>query len=204
MAGKTLDAVRLKRARQSDPSNGYVGLDMCYFDTESTSLTGIMGRMLCASFADGFGNITTIRIDKTNQVNVLDDRELVVGIRDYLEDHGDVIVGWNSKLHDIPLLNARLLYWGERPIRSDRLHIDLMYYAGGQFNKIGSKKLVNVQKYIPEVEAEKTDIDWNVWQLAGTGHQESLNYIVEHCEADIIVLRDIFGKLKPYVRNIHR
>lgn len=198
------DAVRLARKRFEDPSDSYIGLGMLYFDTESTSLTGIMGRMLCASFCDGWGRVTTIRIDQTQQKNVLDDRELVVGIRDYLEQNGDVLVGWNSRLHDIPLLNARLLHWSERPIRSDLLHIDLMYYAGGQFNKIGSKKLVNVQKYIPEVENEKTDIDWNIWQLAGAGDRESLNYIVQHCEADILTMRDVFGKLKPYVRNIHR
>lgn len=203
ISGKSEDAVRLKRARINNV-NGFIGLDVVYFDTESTSLTGIMGRMLCASFADAWGRVTTIRIDETKQTNVLDDRELVVSIRDYLENNGDVIIGWNSKLHDVPLLNARLLHWNERPIRSDRLHIDLMYYAGGQFNKIGSKKLVNVQKYLPEVEAAKTDIDWTIWQLAGAGDKPSLDYIVDHCEADILVLREVFGKLKPYVRNIHR
>jgi uncharacterized protein YprB with RNaseH-like and TPR domain len=202
--GVSADAVRLARARRTDPRKGYVGLDVIFFDTESTSLTAIMGRILCASFADGWGNVTTLRIDQTNQRNVLDDRELVVAIRDYMENNGDVLCGWNSKLHDVPLLNARLLFHGERPLRSDIKHIDLMYYAGGQFAKIGSKKLINVQKFLPEIENAKTDIDWTIWQLAGAGDKPSLEYIVEHCEADILVLRDVFAKLKPYVRNIHR
>jgi uncharacterized protein YprB with RNaseH-like and TPR domain len=198
------DAVRLARKRYTDPSNGYVGLNMVYFDLETTNLTAIMGRLLCCSFGDSWGRVTTFRVDETDRKSAIDDRELAIKIRDYIEDNADILCGWNSKLFDVPFLNARLLRHGERPLRKDLMHIDLMYFARGQFVKIGSSKLVNVQKFSPEVENSKSDVDWDTWALAGTGDKNALNYVVEHCEKDILVLRDVFGQLKSHITNIHR
>jgi uncharacterized protein YprB with RNaseH-like and TPR domain len=143
-------------------------------------------------------------VDETTRRNQIDDRELAVTLRDYIEDNGDILVGWNSKLFDVAFLNSRLLKWGERPLRKDLKHIDLMYYAGGQFNRIGSRKLINVQKFSPDVDVSKTDVDWDTWALAGAGSKEALDYVVEHCEADILVLRKVFQQLKPHITIIHR
>lgn len=203
ISGKSLDAVRLKRKRISDPRDGYVGLDIVFFDTESTGLTAIMGRLLCASFCDSWGRIETYRVDETQRETVIDDRALAVMIRDRLEK-ADIICGWYSKMHDVPFINARLMRWGERPLRKDLMHIDAFYFSRGSFVRIGSSKLVNVQKFLPDIEHEKTDISWDIWNLAGAGDKESLDYVVEHCEADILVLREVFGKLKPHITNIHR
>lgn len=199
ITGKSLDAIRLKRNRMDD---GYIGLDILYFDLETTDLKALMGRILCASFADGWGKVTTFRSDKMPRQHPLDDRELAIAIRDRLES-ADVIVGHNSKLFDVPFLNARLLKWDERPMRKDIKHIDTMYFARGQFVRIGSSKLVNVQKFA-QVESEKSDIDWDTWQLAGMGDKAALDTVVDHCERDVKVLREVFGKLKVHVANIHR
>lgn len=199
----TPDAVRLARKRREDPSTGFIGLDILFFDLETTHLTGMMGRIICASFSDSWGRVETLRIDQTTQRNKIDDRELALGVRDRLEV-ADILCGWNSKLFDVPFLNARLMRHGERPLRKDLKHIDLMYYAGGQFTKIGSKKLVNVQKFVPEVENSKSDVDWDTWALAGMGDADALEYVVEHCERDTRVLREVFGQLKPHIVNIHR
>lgn|SRR5574338_12444 len=200
ITGKTPDAVRLKRDRLT--RGDFVGLDIGFFDLETTALTAIMGRMLCASFADGWGSISTIRIDQTDRNNQLDDRDLAVKTRDQLESF-DIICGWNSKFFDIPFLNARLLRWEERPLRKDLKHIDLMYYARPPFARLGSSKLVNVQKFT-HIEDSKTDVDWDTWQLAGLGDKDALNYVIEHCERDVMVLRGTFQRLKSHIVNIHR
>lgn len=200
----TPDAARLARKRMTDPKDGYIGFNMTFFDLESTGLTAIMGRLLCASFADSWGNIKTLRVDETKRNSAIDDRELAVSIRNYIEENTDILCGWNSKLYDVPFLNARLLRWNERPLRKDIKHLDLMYFARGQFVRIGSSRLKNVQKFMPEVEEEKTELDWDTWALAGTGDKAALEYVVSHCEADILVLREIFAGLKSHVVNIHR
>lgn len=200
--GVSTDAARLARKRYENPADNFIGLDIVYFDLETTGLTAIMGRLLCASFADAWGRVTTFRIDQTERVSKIDDRELALKIRDQLETY-DVIVGHNSKLFDVSFLNARLLRWDERPLRKDLKHIDTMYLAGIQNVKIGSRKLVNIQKF-SNIENEKSEVDWDTWALAGLGDKEAMEEVIDHCERDVLVLREVFGKLKAHVVNIHR
>lgn len=175
-----------------------------FFDTESTDLRAMMGRILCASFVPLDGEPYTMRIDKApyRGRNAIDDGKLVKAIRDELEQY-NLIVGWNSKLHDIPLLNARLAKSRMRPYQCLNFHLDLMWYAGGSSMKIGSKKLDNVAKYF-ELPFQKTPISWDAWQLAGAGDKESMSTVVEHCEHDVLVLREAYHHLIPYVKNLHR
>lgn len=180
----------------------YVGFNIGFFDFETTDLKALMGRALVFSCADVFGNVVTFRADETRQESIIDDRELVVMARDFLEQQ-DIIVGWNSKLFDVPFMNARLMEHGERPLRSDLKHLDLMYYARGQFMKIGSSKLVNVQRFL-SLENSKTEISWKEWQLASAGDSGAMDVVVEHCEADVLVLREVFRELKSLVRVVHR
>jgi uncharacterized protein YprB with RNaseH-like and TPR domain len=180
------------------------------FDTESTDLRAIMGRLLCGSFGwvtvDDKGNSKigkpyTDSIETRPGKSAIDDGPLAVAIRDELES-ADIIVGWNSKLHDVPLINARLAKVGERPVRVN-LHSDVMWYAAGSSMKIGSRKLDNVSKYF-NVDDRKTPLDWETWQLAGTGDSAALASVVEHCEYDVTVLGQVLPHMMPYVRTIHK
>lgn len=179
-------------------------IKIVFFDTESTDLKAMMGRILCASFVTLDGEeAKTLRYDRSpyKTDDPVDDGKLCVAIRDTLEKF-NMIVGWNSKLHDIPLLNARLAKWGERPFEP-HLHLDLMWYSGGSSMKIGSKKLDNVAKYF-NVKNQKTPISWDDWARAGAGDRAAMDVVVEHCEQDVLVLRDVYHHLIPYVKNIHR
>lgn len=186
------------------PKDEYVGFRIAFFDIEATGLTAMMGRMLCASIADNWGNVTTRTIIELPGESLIDDSRLAEWLRDELEGY-DILVGWNSKLYDVPMLNARLMRWGKRPMRSDMLHTDPMWRArpGGGGIRIGSSKLVNVQKFF-NVPNAKTEISWDTWQLAGAGDDDAMAEVVEHCEADTLVLRDVFNHLKPLIKNIHR
>ncbi len=184
------------------PQGSFVGINTIFWDLESTGLSAIMGRVLCCSFADSFGQVKTFRYEDYPGRSLIDDGPLVTAIRDELEKANHWIT-WNGRLFDVPLLNARLLKAGQRPLRTDLLHTDLMYYARGTFVRIGSSKLVNVSKFINSPNA-KTELSWDTWSLAATGDKDSMDYIVEHCEADVLVTRDVFAVLKPHVKNIHR
>lgn len=183
------------------------------FDTESTDLKAMMGRILCASFAwidvDGetgnmhVGPSFTFRADHRpwKGRSRTDDSTLCVAIRDQLE-RAHAILGWNSKLHDVPLLNARLAKAGHRQF-NPHLHIDLMWYAGGSSMKIGSRKLDNVAKFF-DLPSQKTPISWDAWMDAALLLPDAMNTVVEHCEADVQVLGEAYERLLPYVKNVHR
>lgn len=177
------------------------------FDLETTNLSALMGRILCASFYPIIeGKKTkayTFRLDdkKYTGRSRIDDNKLAVAIRDELEKY-NMIIGWNSKLFDAPLLNARLAKVNARPLRA-QFHLDLMYYAGGGSMRIGSKKLVNVQKFFGLTES-KTDITWDNWNLAAGGDKAALDEVVHHCEQDVKVLAEAYWRMLPAVANLHR
>jgi uncharacterized protein YprB with RNaseH-like and TPR domain len=180
----------------------YIGPTMAYFDIETTDLKGNFGRMLCASITDAFGNTETYDYTTYPGVNSIDDSGLAAAFRDALEKY-DIWVSWNGKLFDVPFINARLMRRGLAPLRKDRMHIDLMYYATGQFMRMGSRALNNVARFFRS-DHQKTPLDPEIWALAGTGDKESLDFIIEHNIADCLVLRDVYAHLRKHITVIHR
>lgn len=183
------------------PLGEYKGLTMGFFDIETTFSNEPV--VLYAAVMDSFGRLSQFAAGD----DWTDDRELVRAYAEALSAY-DILVSWNGILFDIPVLNARLAYWqaqdGKGPRRVDpNMHIDLMYYATGRFNKLGRKSLQNVSEYF-DVGSEKTPLRVRIWNGAMAGKPEDYAKIVEHCDRDVQVLRDVFPVMKQHIRNIHR
>lgn len=177
------------------PVAEFKGLRVGYFDIETTFSTQPI--VLYAAIADQFGRVH--RFPKGPEIT--DDRALVAAYKAALEEY-DILVSWNGKLFDIPVLNGRLIFHGMEPVRV-HMHVDLMYYASGQFARIGRRSLQSVSEYFA-VENRKTPLSVRIWDRAMSGSEEDYALIAEHCDADVLVLRDVFQVLKRNVRNIHR
>lgn len=208
----TYDAWEVKRRRiQKDggipqttfdiPAGGsYVGPTITFWDLETTYSS--QPRILSGAGLDGFASLEVWDQRRiAGRDDWLNDRDMAVQIRDYLEGF-DIIAGWNSKLFDVPVLNGRLARWGERPLRA-HMHIDMMYYAGGQFMRIGSKSLESVSKFFKSPHS-KTPLSPLLWDRADHGDDEAMDLIIEHNVADVYVTRDVYQHLKAHIRNVHR
>lgn len=181
-------------------------MNVVVFDIEATDLAASWGRMLCCSFAPLGGETYTFRADraKWKGKNAVDDSRLAVAIRDELEKY-DIVVGWNSKLYDVPMINARLALAGEREVRIGSKyashHWDAMWTAGGSTLRIGGKRLETVSKYFG-TNSSKTPLTGQTWQLAAAGDKKAMDEVVEHCEADVEVLRDLWPHLAPLSKQM--
>jgi uncharacterized protein YprB with RNaseH-like and TPR domain len=173
----------------------YVGLTIGYFDIETTFSTQPI--MLYGAIADAFGNVRQFR----KGPDITDDKELVNTYARALEEY-DILVSWNGKLFDVPVLGGRLAFHGLPPLNL-KMHSDAMYYATGQFARIGRKSLQSVSEYF-EVQNQKTPLRVRQWDGAMAGKPEEYEKIVTHCDADVLVLRDVFNVLKRFIRTIHR
>jgi uncharacterized protein YprB with RNaseH-like and TPR domain len=182
------------------------------WDLECTSLSALVGRVLCCSFkpivdpeyaAKSKVKPYTFRGDVGNYASpkFSDDRELVVAIRDELEKY-DIIVGHNSKLFDKKFLNGRLAKWWETPLQS-MWHIDTMWAVRSHM-KISSK-LDNIQKHMG-LKDEKTPISWDDWADAAGRDERSMDEVVKHCEQDVKVLEQVYWRLMKsgFVRQLKR
>ena len=195
----------IRRALKRWDKDSNTNMKVLFFDTESSDLSASWGRVLCASFVELNGPAYTFRYDQPEYrgKTLIDDSKLAVAIRDELED-ADIVCGWNSILHDQPLLNARLALAGERTLRVGEKfqtwHLDMMYYAGGQSMKVGGRKLDTIAKFF-KADNQKTPLDGEIWQLAAVGDREALDLVCEHCEYDVLVLRDLWPYLAPQVKK---
>lgn len=174
------------------------------FDIESTSLRASFGHIICCSFVDLLdqnAEVETVRIDELKGKRRSDDSRVVKAIKAKLEDSW-IWAGWYSKMFDIPFINGRLALHGMMPVEK-RMHLDLIYYSKGQFMKLHSSRLDSVAKTF-KLKTQKTDILPDEWLRAGEGEPEAINYVVEHCEADVKVLRDVFPILAPHIAKMHR
>lgn len=181
-------------------------MKVLFFDLETTDLAANFGRLLCASFLPlDDDKVTTFRRDAKpfKASKVTDDGKLALAIKQQLES-ADIIVSWNGMMFDVPFLNARLIASGHSPVRVGEkhptTHLDLMYYSRGVSLKLNSSKLDTVSKFLNT--QAKTPLDATTWAEAASGDKAALDQVVEHCEADVRVLRDVFWHLAPLIKKV--
>lgn len=173
----------------------YAGFSIGFWDLETTFSTQPI--VLYGAIADEFGNVRGFR----KGPDITEDRELCKSIAMALTDY-DIWATWNGKLFDVPVLNGRLRRHGLQPLPGTK-HMDLMYYATGGSMRIGRRSLQSVSEYF-DVPNRKTPLSVRTWDKAMAGSEEHYDLIVEHCDADVLVTRDVFRVLKTQIANIHR
>lgn len=196
---RKMDLLEHGLALKSNPLDTFVGFTIGFYDIEATALEAWKGRLLSVAFADAWGRVDRRLFTDFERENPLDDRPLAVWARDKIESF-DIIVGWNNKGYDDSFLRARLLRHGERVPRFP-LKIDLMWKFGQFSVRIGSRKLANVSNFL-RVTNEKTALDWEHWEKASWGDPESLAYVGEHNDADVLVTRDVFAHAKQLIGSL--
>jgi uncharacterized protein YprB with RNaseH-like and TPR domain len=180
-------------------------MNIVAWDLECSSLSAMVGRILCCGFkqvsgASGAGKPYVFRGDEApyfNKKDLADDSKLAVAIRDELEKY-DCVIAHNGKLFDRKFLNARLLKAGERPLKPI-FFIDPMWIVRSHFRT--SSKLDNVQQFLG-LPDEKTKITWDDWQRAMSGDKKSMNIIVKHVIQDVVVLEQAYWRLLPAMRTL--
>lgn len=170
------------------------------FDIEATNLNADFGFALCVGYK-WYGE------KRTHVPSLLDypgafgkdptnDKQLMEHVHDTLLK-ADMIVGFYSKLFDLPWLEARMLSHGLAPLPSIP-HVDL-YFTAKTHLKIHSRRLANLIDFLG-LKAEKTRLSGPIWIRAGAGHTPSIRYVVKHCRHDINALEQAYTLLRPLVR----
>jgi DNA polymerase elongation subunit (family B) len=173
----------------------HIGFRIGWWDLETTFSTQPI--VLYGAIADNFGRIESFAKGK----DITDDKAICKAIRDALCKY-DIWVTWNGKLFDVPVLNGRLLFHGLEPL-PPKMHIDLMYKATGASVRIGRRSLQSVSEYY-DVPNRKTPLSVRIWDRAMAGDEAAYSLIAEHCDADVLVTRDVFNVLKPQIGTIQR
>lgn len=175
----------------------------CVFDLETSSLYADTGILLCAVVKQYGGNrMEVIRADQfpSWKTNRSDCKPVVAATLKALEDY-DIYVAHNGQFFDKTLLTSWALKFGKRVDLRFAKFIDPVMLARRHM-RLSRRTLHNLLQFL-EIPEQKTDILWRHWMRATLdGNTRSLDYIVEHCVADVLALEKAYDCAKRLVKGI--
>lgn len=178
------------------------GLSIGVLDIETTGFNADYCYCFCVCIYDPINNkMHTFRIDDPKNPDKESDRWVVKEAIKCMNSF-DLIVGWYSSRFDIPFLNSRALKFRlNPPVRNFRR--DLCFNARGSL-KLRNNKLFTVGQFLFG-QSGKTVINPKIWNDAIRGKRPALNYVVKHCELDVIETAKIYRRMLPLIgRRLRR
>ena len=169
-----------------------------FFDIESTGLNATFGTILTIGWKwFGKPKVRIPTILDAGGKNTLDDHALVKKFAE-VYNTADYTCGWYSARFDLPMIRTKLLKFGEPPL-APIPHIDLWRTARYKL-KLHSNRLAVVQEFLGTAHA-KTPIHYDDWLRAAIGDRTALSRVREHCRLDVVVLEEVFMKLRPLIAD---
>lgn len=169
------------------------------YDIECTSLQADFGVLLCVGWKWlGSKRVNVFKIDLSNTGKFqVEERKL---LNRFLKvyNSADMVITYNGKLFDQKYIQAKAVHFSERTPQNPP-HVDLYWTVKHNF-KISRKSLQNAAYYFG-LSNEKTPVEGQIWLRAAMGDKSALRYIVAHCRADVLVLEELYLKLRSYVRQ---
>lgn len=125
-----------------------------------------------------------------------DDKRITKSIWELI-DQADIVIAHNGKRFDVPKLNARFILNDCQP-PSPYKQIDTLQIAKWGF-AFSSNKLDALAGYFNIKHKDKTDFE--LWVNCLKGDQEALDYMLEYNRNDILILEEVYLKLRPWARS---
>jgi len=169
-----------------------------FFDIESTNLNATFGTILCIGYK-WLGNprVRVPTILDYSKHNFLDDKGLVKAFAE-VYNSADYSCGHYAQRFDVPMIQSKLIKYGLPPLAPVPL-IDTWRVARDNF-KLHSNRLATIQEFLGCTHS-KTGINFDDWLQAAHGSKRALRQVVEHCRLDVLVLEEVFLKLRPLMKN---
>ncbi len=169
------------------------------WDIEATNLNSDFGFVLSIAVKDlGDSKVRCYSVDdyKGYKNTPWNDEPVLKDAAEDLSDAG-AWVTWYGQRFDVPYVNSRLVLYGHAPMPPIP-HIDGWRVAREKM-KLHSNRLASVSSFLSL--DEKTKLDGPKWIKAGCGDQKALDYVKEHNVQDVIVLEEVYRKIRPLITN---
>lgn len=178
------------------------------FDIETSGLRADFSRMLSFGYLYyPSEKVKVISLLDTNpkcegcgRVDATSDKELVKKVYPILAE-ADLLVSWYGREgngFDAKFLNTRIIAAG-LPALPHIPQIDLWVTSRTRL-ALTSNRLVNVQEFL-KLHDKKTPLLKETWGRANAGDARAIKYVIDHNRADVLVLKEAYDILRPWVTN---
>lgn len=169
-----------------------------FWDIEATNLSAPFGTILCIGYKWlGEKKVYIPTIMDFSKDKRLSDKGLVQHFAE-IYNSADYTVGHYALRYDKPMISSKLIKYGLPPLRPIPL-IDTWWVARREL-KMHSNRLQAIAEYL-DTKTSKTPITFDDWLQAAAGDKKAIKSVVSHCKADVLVLEEVFIKLRPLMKE---
>ena len=197
---KEVHAKSILRERFLDPDC----CNVACLDIEASGLRGDFGVVICAvmkPYGSEPDKAVGYVIDLEPLALLESEAKLLEDINKAVQSY-DGVIGYYSSKYDLPMLRTRMIYHGIDPFPK-MPSLDVYFTAKGYINtstrrleRIGDLVRASCQPDLPG----KTKMDvWEWAKVLNNRDQTALDYIVEHCFADVGLLEGVTRELYQYL-----
>ncbi len=169
-----------------------------FFDIEVSRTEAELGILLawCLKLKDG--EILEAAITREEAIDRdKQDRRVMEELLGALAQVDLVVTYWGTGM-DNPWVRTRAMMLGLPFFKyGEKYHFDA-YYAVKSKMRLRSKSL-RVATQTLGIEG-KTDLPPAIWMDARLGYPDAVQYVLEHCRADVIILEQLFNAIEPFVK----
>ncbi len=170
---------------------------LVFLDTETTGLAGGTGTMV---FLIGVGHFSAQGFELT-QFFVRDPSEepAVLSAVDSFLTPFEIVVSFNGKAYDLPLLKSRYILNGAKDPLKFRGHLDMLFLARRLWrDRLPSRALADLERDILRVERNEQDVPgWLIPQIyfdyVQTGDARPLKSVFYHNAMDVVSLAALYS-----------
>lgn len=169
---------------------------LVFLDIEATGLRGDYNSVLCVSLKPYGEKAKTFSVKAVgNDVKVVRD------VKKELEANYSCIVTYYGSGFDWPMLQTRLLKWGQTPM-APIFHID-MYYKLKSKLLTARKSQGHLLSWLGTPE-QKMSVGASTWSEMGYKLKTHLPIMIDRCESDVAGLEDLYRRTRHLIGDIKR
>jgi len=137
-------------------------------------------------------------ITQKDIINFGHDKRILMSLLKAMENYDLLVTQYGTdRRFDIPFIRTRAFKHGIQsslPRYMERLMSDTWSLARNKL-RLHSNRLDSIADAL-RVKIKKTPLSGKIWELARSGHKESINYILQHNKNDVLILEEVYLKLK--------
>jgi uncharacterized protein YprB with RNaseH-like and TPR domain len=174
------------------------------WDLETSNLDADFGTILCVGYkwlGESRTHIIAIDDFPLFAKDPTDDREVVKAFLKVYQE-ADISITYFGGLgnFDLPFFQAKIMeHQLLLPPKVEML--DLYYTVRGNL-KLSRRSLKNVAKFLGcKNQKDEFPLEGPVWRRARAGHAPSLRYVYKHCRIDVLVLEEVYLRLRSLIKT---
>ncbi len=141
--------------------------------------------------------VSQLNFPRAYKRNRADDKQVCQALHALL-DEADIVVAHNGDRFDLPKANARFLYHRLGPVSPPKT-IDTLKVARRYF-KLNANNLDRISKHLKVGRKVKHE-GFELWEGCMAGDRKSWATMIEYNVGDIVILRNIYMEMRPYIKN---